>query len=638
LWEERSAAVLVVNDLTRRASERLIRAVLGADVSAPVVKLVVERAQGNAFYLEELIRAVANGETERLPQTVLAMAQARLDALEPAARHVLRAASIFGQVFSAGGVKALLGGADRTTEVRDWLAELSVREVISPRDEGRSRDTGADRPSSAASERGILARAEQQYVFRHALVREAAYAMLTDSDRALGHRLAGAWLEQAGETDALVLAEHFERGGEPVRSIVWYRRAAEQALEGNDLSAAIERAERGVQCGATGVDRGVLRLLQAEAHTWRGEHAEATARARESLEVLPAGTVPWIRATEQLVEGAKRTVDRAVLREVAQAIGELAPSAAARGAWAGAAAHAVSGLFTAGLYDMATSLLGRLQSLEPLVADDPRAVAWIRNAESWAAMYAGDTAACLALDTRVVEAFAEVGDRRNECMQRLSVAYDMLNLGAYAEAERALRDVLVTADRMGLEVVTATTRHNLGFVCGRLGQHDEARALQLEAMQAFHGHGDRRMEGATHTHLADVLIAMGDFEGAEREALAGATLFANSPSSRSQSLAIASLAELAQGKMDAALRSAGEAHELLEALGEVEEGESTIRLAWAEALAAAGDPRAPEAIAGARRRLLERAAKIGDAAWRRSFLERVPENARTIALSEASSV
>ena len=46
--------------------------------------------------------------------------------------------------------------------------------------------------------------------------------MLTDADRTLGHHLAGAWLEQAGAGDAMALAEHFRRGGEPARAVRWY--------------------------------------------------------------------------------------------------------------------------------------------------------------------------------------------------------------------------------------------------------------------------------------------------------------------------------------------------------------------------------------------------------------------------------
>ena len=80
--------------------------------------------------------------------------------------------------------------------------------------------------------------------------------MFTDDDRALGHRLAGEWLEQAGGGDAMALAEHFRRGGEPARAVRWYERAAAEALRANDLGAAIERAELGMQSGARAEDGG----------------------------------------------------------------------------------------------------------------------------------------------------------------------------------------------------------------------------------------------------------------------------------------------------------------------------------------------------------------------------------------------
>ena len=83
---------------------------------------------------------------------------------------------------------------------------------------------------------------EEEYVFRHALVLEAAYAMWTEVERERAHRAAGVWLERRGESDAMLLAAHFERGREPRRAVTWYRRAAEQALEGNDFAAAITRA------------------------------------------------------------------------------------------------------------------------------------------------------------------------------------------------------------------------------------------------------------------------------------------------------------------------------------------------------------------------------------------------------------
>src|SRR5204862_8090766 len=95
-----------------------------------------------------------------------------------------------------------------------------------------------------------------EFTFAHALVREAAYAMLTDDDRTLGHRLAGAWLEQAGAGDAMALAEHFRRGGEPARAVRWYERAAAEARRANDLAAATGRAARGMARGATAAAAG----------------------------------------------------------------------------------------------------------------------------------------------------------------------------------------------------------------------------------------------------------------------------------------------------------------------------------------------------------------------------------------------
>ena len=68
----------------------------------------------------------------------------------------------------------------------------------------------------------------------------------------------------------------------------------------------------------------------------------------------------------------------------------------------------------------------------------------------------------------------------------------------------------------------------------------------------------------------------------------------------------------------------------------LEEGESLLRLVYAEALSATGnEPAAEDALDVARRRVLGRAARILDPGWRASFCENVPENARTLALARA---
>src|SRR6185312_13038306 len=96
LWVERGMQEIRLAGLSRKACEKLIRHTLG-EVTPEVVAQLAERSDGNAFYLEELIRSVAEGKGDQLPESVLAMAEARFQRLEPAARKLLRTASIFGE-------------------------------------------------------------------------------------------------------------------------------------------------------------------------------------------------------------------------------------------------------------------------------------------------------------------------------------------------------------------------------------------------------------------------------------------------------------------------------------------------------------------------------------------------------------
>src|SRR5262249_49875537 len=161
--------------------------------------------------------------------TVLAMVETRIGRLAVETRRVLRAASVFGEVCWEGGIVVLLAAAMGETMVGDGVARLVQQELLSLRVDSRF-------PG------------EREYAFRHALLREGAYATLTEDDRRLGHRLAGDWLEQRGEADPIVLAGHFERGGEGERAARYYLRAAEQACHVLDLDAAEAHANLGLAC------------------------------------------------------------------------------------------------------------------------------------------------------------------------------------------------------------------------------------------------------------------------------------------------------------------------------------------------------------------------------------------------------
>ncbi len=279
LWADRNVQPLPLRELSRKASETLARHVLGAGTAPSVVTDVVTRAMGNAFFLEELIRTVSeHGDVRMLPETVLAVVESRLDSLEPDGRRVLRAASIFGEKFRAEGVAALIG--DDKLDVKAWL-ELLVRKES-------------------------IAALEAEFVFRHALVRDAAYAMLTDKDRTLGHLLAATWLESKGVDDPIVLAEHYERSSERKRAAAFFLRLARQRIAGNDLDGALATAARGLGCTVDATERAELHLARAEVHHWRAEFESVESAATEALALVSRGTSTWWGAVERLVAAAGR--------------------------------------------------------------------------------------------------------------------------------------------------------------------------------------------------------------------------------------------------------------------------------------------------------------------------------------------
>jgi tetratricopeptide (TPR) repeat protein len=613
LWQAHGVEEIRLGQLTKRSAERLARAVLGPGAAAEVVDAIVERSAGNAFYLEELIRAVAEGKGAALPETVITMAESRLEDLDPDERRVLRAASVFGQVAWRGGLLALLEASTAPDHLDALVADLARRELVTLRGEGKF-------PG------------EPEVIFRHALFREAAYAMLTDEDRALGHRLAGEWLLAAGEGEAIVLGEHFERGGEPGAAVAWYRRAAEQALGGNDLAAAVARAERGVACGASGEVLGALRWIQEEAEIWRGDNAAGLRLGLAAMEALPPGSADWCRAAGQCAAAAGRLGDHERLAQLCSALVAHAAAAGGSTSYVIACARAALSAHVLGRPDGTEPLLAVLDHARPM---DPVALAWLERAAALRAFLDGDFGVYLRHSEEAADRFAESGDVRMATLQRVNSGHAYLVLGAFAEAERALRDVIACAAPLGLMIVIANAQHNLGMALARTGALDQAREVEAQAERAFHLQGDRRLEAGSRMYLAVIDLLAGDLDAAERAAEAAVEMAGDHPGVRAHALATLAEVKLARGRAAEAAPLAAEAMSIVDR-GAADDAETEARLIHAEALDRTGDRAAARAaVAAARDRLLARAARIGDDALRASFLDRVPENRRTMDLAAA---
>jgi tetratricopeptide (TPR) repeat protein len=395
---------------------------------------------------------------------------------------------------------------------------------------------------------------------------------------------------------------------------------------------------RAIACGAAGATLGELRLLAAEAHEWRGEFAEAARTAGDALRWLPAGDPRWFAAAgvlavasgvqgreQDLLEVAAR-VDEALVAAALDALGDAVALAGARLA---------EQLIITGHLARADALLVRLDSA--LVRPGPAAEGRLEAVHALRARYAGDAGGNLAHVEAALVRFAAAGDRRNLCVFRERLGYARHEVGDFAGAEVLLRESIEEARQLGLRNVAATARHNLGLALARLGRCVEGAEIERAAIDEFTATGNRRMRGAALEYLALIQLAAGDAAGAEaaaRQAVDVASLAPALPLNQAESWAILGRALLAGGRAADALEMANHAIAALERLGGIDDGEAIIRLTHAEALAAVGDASAARvALRCARARLLERAERIRDDGIRASFLERVPENRRTLELS-----
>ncbi len=268
----RDAATIWLEPLSAAESELLLDTLLEDDAPADLRRAALGRAEGNPFFLEELLAGLHDhslpAETD-VPDSVQAVLAARIDLLQPIDKAALQAASVIGRVFWRGPVRELLDG-----ESPDF-AVLEARDFV-------RRRSG----SSLAGER--------EFAFKHALTRDVAYATLPKARRALLHAGFADWLEQAAEgrdEQATFLAHHYaeavrqedadlawagrEEELERLRGCAafWLRRAAELAVARYELDEAIALYERALGlAGPVELRVGLWRALgRANALKYDGE-------------------------------------------------------------------------------------------------------------------------------------------------------------------------------------------------------------------------------------------------------------------------------------------------------------------------------------------------------------------------------
>ncbi|MFU8772768.1 MAG: ATP-binding protein, partial [Anaerolineales bacterium] len=239
--------------LSKRESRHLVEEILHHVEQVPVElrELVVQGAEGNPFYIEELIKMLvergvivrgevsADGverwmvlaerlEQEQAPATLMGVLQARLDSLKGVEKLVLQQAAVVGRTFwdrVVQHIHAQGNGRVNSHEINGILSTLREKELVF-----RHEDSSIE--------------GAQEYVFKHDVLREVTYDTVLVKDRKVYHGLVADWLiansgERLGEYYGLV-AEHLELARRIEEAMGYFSQAGDQAL-GNYANAESQR-------------------------------------------------------------------------------------------------------------------------------------------------------------------------------------------------------------------------------------------------------------------------------------------------------------------------------------------------------------------------------------------------------------
>jgi tetratricopeptide (TPR) repeat protein len=229
-----------------------------------------------------------------------------------------------------------------------------------------------------------------------------------------------------------------------------------------------------------------------------------------------------------------------------------------------------------------------------------------------------------------------MGQRRYVEIAKIFIGIHRWYLGILPGTDRMLMDVTLPDSDIG--AASAYRPFVLGWLLADRGSFDEARRAADGLIEAGRARRLPVDEGRGHWIRAEVLRRAGELDGAGAAIEAGLTLLrVAAPLDVPGALATLAAIRRAQGRLAEALAAAGEALALYETSTTCGFFRGAfVRLVHAECLEAAGEHAAAKvAIGKARERLLGNAAKIGDLEYRRSFLEEVPENRRTLELALA---
>jgi len=495
-------SLIVVDALPDAEALQLVEV---AGAPGDVAERIVETAEGNPLFLEQLVAVGAEAGGSALPSSIHAVLAARIDRLDPGERAVLELASVQGRTFHVGALDDVLGERDRP-QTATHLVSLVQQQLI--------RSDRSDLPGQDA------------FRFAHALIRETAYNGLPKQRRAEVHERVARWLERRPGAQDETIGFHLGEGhrlltelgltGQRQRALgtaaaARLESAGRAALLRGDAQAGARLLERAAalidpgdpdraqllpRLGAALLDAGRLAdadsvLAEAIERAPAGSPLEARARVEQQLVRLQAGTdtpcddvadsalsvleadgdelgqcrALWLRALRAWIQGRCAGADDAFRRAAEHA----------RRSGDQAALFEILDWRASGALFGPTPVSEGIRLCEEIreqVRGSPVAEARARQPAAALHAMAGDFDVARRIVRDADEILSELGDLQSAVAQQEALV-EML-AGEPAAAEARLRSGYERLEQMGEKALLASTAAMLAQALYAQGRHDEA--------------------------------------------------------------------------------------------------------------------------------------------------------------------
>jgi adenylate cyclase len=446
-----------------------------------LVEFVLERAQGNPFYLEELINYVHGHGVDPadpaafrhldVPDTLFRLVQSRIDMLDEAPRTALKVASVVGRTFESPFVQGVYPDLGSLEEVEARFEAARQADILR-----------IDRVE------------DRSWLFRHVVARDVAYDSLPFAMRSHLHDRVGGFLESEGplaiERNLDLLAYHYWLGDDDAKKREYAVRAgiAAQSRYAND--AAADYFQRALPLVPDEERAAVLRRL-GKVLELRGGWADAEATYSEAIEV-----------SRRLRDAAEQARAHADLAETLRKEGRfedarqqliLASEIFSRNgddAGLGLILHLKGTLASQqGQYDAARAAYQESLEIRERL-DDTASVGSLLSNLALVAESVGDLEQARMLNERALAMREEVGDRWAISISQNNLGMIALLQSDFAVAQMRFQESMRLATEIGDRWIVAVGHHNLGNAGLGLGDTEMAGDEFLQALQAYEDYGD----------------------------------------------------------------------------------------------------------------------------------------------------